>query len=93
MASRIALGATGGNVLRLVMREGVLLTVAGLALGLVGATMLTGVLRHLLVAISPLDPVSFAGAFLVLAAVALGASAAPAWRAARVDPLIALRRE
>ncbi|MGH9162298.1 MAG: ABC transporter permease [Vicinamibacteraceae bacterium] len=90
---RIALGASGRSVLLLVVREALLLTAAGLALGLVGATALTGVLQRLLFAVSPLDPATLASALVLLAAVALGAAAAPAWRAARVNPLIALRRE
>jgi putative ABC transport system permease protein len=90
---RIALGASGRSVLLLVVREALLLTAAGLALGLAGAAALTDVLQHLLFAVSPLDPVSIGSAVLVLAMVALGASAVPASRAARVDPLTALRRE
>jgi predicted permease len=90
---RIALGASSGEMLRMVLRDGLGLTAAGLAVGALLAAGLSQTLRALLFGLSPLDPLTFALVPLTLAAVALGASALPARRAARVDPSIALRYE
>ena len=90
---RVALGAQLRDVLSLVVRRGVLLTVLGLAIGLVGAFGLTRVLSGVLYGVSPTDPVSYLGISLVLFAVALVASYVPARRAARVHPAVALRYE
>jgi ABC-type antimicrobial peptide transport system permease subunit len=90
---RMALGATSQGILRLVMRYGVLLTAIGLALGLAGSFALTGVLRGLLFGSSTTDPVVFAGVSVLLAGVAVAACYAPARRATRVEPVIALRSE
>ncbi len=88
---RVALGAERGNILRLIVRQGMVLTLAGLALGMVGSLALTRLLRSLLFGVTTTDPVTFLAVPLVLAAVALVASYLPASRAARVDPAIALR--
>ncbi|HEX8831353.1 MAG TPA: FtsX-like permease family protein, partial [Longimicrobium sp.] len=88
---RVALGAERGNILRLIVRQGMVLTLAGLALGLVLSLALTRLLRSLLFGVTTTDPVTFLLVPLVLAAVALLASYVPASRAARVDPAIALR--
>ena len=88
---RVALGAERGNILRLIVRQGMVLTVAGLALGLLGSLALTRLLRSLLFGVTTTDPVTFLAVPLVLASVALLASYLPASRAARVDPAIALR--
>ncbi|HEX6966795.1 MAG TPA: ABC transporter permease [Gemmatimonadaceae bacterium] len=90
---RLALGARGGDVLRLVMRRGALLIAIGTAVGLGAAAATTRVLRGLLYGIGPLDPVTFVVAPLVLVAVALVACWLPARRATRTDPIIALRAE
>lgn len=90
---RVALGADRGRILRLVVGQGMLLTGAGLALGLAGAFVLTRLLRSLLFGVTTTDPVIFAAVPLVLVAVALAASYLPADRAARVDPASALRAE
>jgi putative ABC transport system permease protein len=90
---RTALGASGGHIARSVVGEGMRTTGAGLAIGLVGAAALTRVIESMLFGVTPLDPLSFAIAAVVLSAVALGACVLPARRAARVDPLVALRTE
>jgi len=88
---RVALGAQHADVLRLVLRDGALLGGIGIAIGLVGALGVTRFLRNMLFGISPFDPVSFAAVSLMLAGIALFASYVPARRAARVDPVEALR--
>jgi putative ABC transport system permease protein len=93
MGVRAALGATRSNLVRLVIREGLLVTIAGLALGLGAAMLLTRLMSGLLFGVQPIDAPSFIGAPLVLLIVALIACLLPARRAARVDPAEALRAE
>jgi putative ABC transport system permease protein len=90
---RVALGAQLRDVLSMVVRRGVVLTVTGLLIGLVGAFALTRVLSGVLFGVSPTDPASYAGISLLLFTVALVASYVPARRAARVEPAVALRYE
>jgi predicted permease len=90
---RMALGAKQSDVLRLVLSEGFKLTVVGIGLGLMGAFAATRVLRSLLFEVKPTDPITFFAFSLLLAGVALLASYIPARRAAKVDPLVALRYE
>jgi putative ABC transport system permease protein len=90
---RMALGAKDADVLTMVLREGALLAVAGVATGVLGALALTRTLAGLLYGIAPTDWRSFGLATLCLLTVALVASYVPARRATRVDPLIALRAE
>jgi predicted permease len=90
---RTALGARRADVLGLVLRESLSLTGAGAAVGLVTGIALGGVLRGLLFDVHPLDPLVLTGALLVLGVVVLVASAGPACRAMRVNPVDALRAE
>jgi putative ABC transport system permease protein len=88
---RLALGAGSADLIRLVLGHGARITAIGIAVGLAGATALTRLLGSLLYEVSATDPVTFAGAALVLGATALLACYLPARRAGRVDPVIAMR--
>lgn len=90
---RMALGATAGDVRRLVLRQALRLAGAGLALGLAGAVAVTRLMRSLLFEVRPGDPATYAVVALLLGAAAAAASYLPAWRATKVDPLVALRQE
>src|SRR5579859_1713137 len=90
---RIALGAPRGHVLGLVLRQGLVLAGVGVLLGALAAFGATGLLRGLLYGVAPADVVALGGAAVLLALAALAASWVPARRAARLDPVIALRSE
>jgi ABC-type antimicrobial peptide transport system permease subunit len=90
---RMAMGARPANVLRMVMREGLLLAAIGAGAGLAGSLLLTRSLRSLLFEIEPGDPLTVSAVSLLLALVALLACYIPARRTIRVDPMIALRCE
>jgi putative ABC transport system permease protein len=93
MGVRMALGATRQNVVQLVVRQGLTLTVIGLALGILAALGTTRLLRSLLFGVSETDPATLAAVVLVISGVAFFASYLPARRAARIDPMEALRYE
>jgi macrolide transport system ATP-binding/permease protein len=88
---RMALGAGTSNVLGLVMSQGLALTAAGVVLGAVAALNLTRLMGNLLYQVSPRDPQAFGSAFVVMTIASLAACFLPAWRAARTDPVRALR--
>src|SRR5580704_2696969 len=89
----VALGARPGNIIRLVVRQGMGLAGVGIVVGLVGAVALTRVMTSLLFGVSTTDALTFGTVPALLAAVAFAATVIPAWRAARVDPMVALREE
>jgi predicted permease len=89
----VALGARPGNIVGLVVRQGLGLAGVGIVLGLVCALALTRVMSSLLFEVSATDLATFAAVPALLGAVALAATAIPAWRATRVDPMVALREE
>jgi ABC-type antimicrobial peptide transport system permease subunit len=90
---RVAMGATQQTILGLVVRQGLALSMAGIAFGTVGAFALTRVMRSLLVGVTPTDPLTFGSIGLAFLVVAMLASWLPARRAANVDPITALRTE
>jgi putative ABC transport system permease protein len=93
MAIRVALGAQRQDVLRLVLGQGMKMTLVGAAIGLVGAFAVTRLLESQLYGVSTLDPLPFVATVLVLGLTAMFACYIPARRAARVDPIVALRHE
>ncbi len=90
---RMALGAERRDVLRLVVGQGMILTLMGLGIGIMGALGLTHFLSSMLYGVQPTDPVTFGLVSLLLAGVAVAASFVPAHRATKVDPMVALRYE
>jgi ABC-type antimicrobial peptide transport system permease subunit len=90
---RMALGAASGSVLRLVTRQSIVPVLVGCALGGVGAVIVGSLIRSRLYGVSPMDPVAFGGATLLLVLTMLAASMVPAHRAAQIDPIKVLRQE
>jgi len=90
---RMALGAQRSDVLRVVVGQGLRLTLTGIVLGLAGAFCLTRLVSRLLYGVDSLDPLTFGSVSLILAGVGLLACYVPARRAAQVDPMVALRSE
>jgi putative ABC transport system permease protein len=90
---RVAVGADRAHVLALVLRSGLALALAGVAIGLAAAALSTRLMGTLLHDVSPLDPATFAAVGIGLSMIAAVASLVPAWRATRVDPVIALKSE
>jgi ABC-type antimicrobial peptide transport system permease subunit len=90
---RQALGASRGEILALVLRQGALLTGIGVAVGVVGAAAASRVIRALLFSVSHLDPITYIGVVVVMGVVATLACALPAWRATRIDPVKTLQAE
>jgi putative ABC transport system permease protein len=93
MGLRVALGAARTDILQMVLRQGLLLAVAGIAIGLAASLALTQLLSGLLYRVSVRDPLAFSAGAILFASVAALASYIPARRATRVDPMTALRYE
>jgi ABC-type antimicrobial peptide transport system permease subunit len=93
VALRLALGASVQSVVGRFVGEGFAVTAAGIAFGLVAAAAVTGLLRSLIVGVTPLDPLTFVSVGALVLAIACAASALPARRAARTNPAAALRGE
>ena len=89
----MALGAERRDLLRLVIRQGAMLALLGVGIGVGGALALTRYLSSMLYEVKPTDPLTLIAVSLILAAVALAASFLPARRATKVDPMVALRYE
>nr|HEV7953494.1 ABC transporter permease [Candidatus Acidoferrales bacterium] len=90
---RMALGAGRGKVLWMILRQGLVLTGIGIGVGVAGTYALTGLLGSLLFGVKATDPLTFVAVSIVMAVVAISACMVPAWRATRVDPMVALRYE
>jgi putative ABC transport system permease protein len=90
---RMALGASPSQVTKLVLRDGLRLTLTGLAIGIAGSLALVHLLSSMLYEVRPTDPVTFATMTIFLGVIAVLASCLPARRAAKVDPMVALRYE
>jgi ABC-type antimicrobial peptide transport system permease subunit len=90
---RVALGAAPGDLVRLVGRQGLTLTVAGIAMGLVGARLASSALTEMVYGVRPSDPIVYLSTAGILAAIALSACVVPALRALRVDPIVALKAQ
>jgi putative ABC transport system permease protein len=90
---RMALGATQGNVMWMVLQQGLKLVLIGLVIGVIGALALTRVLTRLLFAVEPTDPLTFVAVSLALLGVAALACWLPTRRVTSIDPLLALRNE
>jgi ABC-type antimicrobial peptide transport system permease subunit len=89
----VTLGAHPSNIIRLVVRQGMELAAIGIVVGLAGAIALTRVMTSLLFGVSTMDAATFGAVVGLLALVAFAATAIPAWRTTRVDPMVVLREE
>jgi ABC-type antimicrobial peptide transport system permease subunit len=87
----MSLGADGGRVQRMILKEGGVLLVLGLVLGVVGAYLAGGVIQGLLFGITPGDPTTLAGVTVLMTAIGIAACWIPALRASRIDPAITMR--
>jgi ABC-type lipoprotein release transport system permease subunit len=93
MGIRMALGATPGGIRKLIVRQGLLVAIVGVGIGVTGALFLSTFMGALLFGVTARDPLTFAAIAVILGAVALLASYVPARRASRIDPVVSLRTE
>jgi len=93
MGIRLALGAAGADVIRLILGHGMRLAALGIVLGSFGAAAASGVMEQLLWGVEPTDPVTIVGVVVLLGAVAVASAFLPAWRAGRTDPVETLKAE
>jgi ABC-type antimicrobial peptide transport system permease subunit len=91
--TRMALGARASDVVRLVARESMTLLAIGLAIGLAGGVGVASTIKKVLFGLSPADPLTLGAVVALLSMVTLAATALPAWKASRIDPVVALREE
>jgi ABC-type antimicrobial peptide transport system permease subunit len=89
----VAIGAGRGQVLRMVLGNGLALAFAGVAIGIAVAALASRLMRTLLYGVTPGDPLTYLAVAVGLSLVAVAASLVPAWRATRVDPVVALKTE
>ena len=89
----MALGASRSDMVRWIVRQGFIMSVAGVAVGLAAAMAMSRVLEKLLFGVKPLDPLTMASAPVLLLAIAMLASVIPSWRASKADPASSLRYE
>jgi putative ABC transport system permease protein len=90
---RLALGSRPSAIRRIVLKDSVMTVVAGATVGLGAAWLLVRLVRSQLYALEPTDPLAFAAATLLLLSIAAAAAYLPAWRASRINPVVALRQE
>jgi ABC-type antimicrobial peptide transport system permease subunit len=90
---RMALGATTGRVIWLVFRQAGWMIVSGAVVGAAAAALSGQTIAAFLIGVEPLDPLTFGGVAVLIALTAIAASAAPAWRASRINPVVAFRHE
>ena len=90
---RMALGAGTGNVMKMVLSQGVRMAAIGLLVGVAGAAAAAKSLQSMLFEVKPFDPLTYVAVVGLIAVVTVGACFLPAWRASRIDPMVALREE
>jgi ABC-type antimicrobial peptide transport system permease subunit len=88
----MALGAAPSRILYFVIREGLMLAISGMAIGLIGSLAITQMMSGMLYGVNAMDPLTFTAVAILLSIVAVAGCYAPAWRASKVDPILSLRQ-